>query len=222
MRDSDSADVAPWFGGRAGAAIRAARTKERARPIASRDEACDGSVPRTVTALVALVALAVLIGHSLAAAPGAATSTAACGTERWTVKTLQDRPRLIPTRDTTIAYLTSRPAPSSLPDTRLPSERHIYRVRADVTLVRPEDDSDLHVVLEDATGRTMITESPLPVFVLRERLRSDASRWVLLGRRCESAPVLSSPASPSSTSSTDRPVSRRTRLSCTRYSASAA
>jgi hypothetical protein len=92
---------------------------------------------------------------------GEATSPTACGVERWTVKTLQDRPRLLPVRDTTISFLTSRPAPSSLPDTRLPFERHIYRVRAAVTLVRPEDDSDLHVVIQDAQGRTMITEAPL-------------------------------------------------------------
>ena len=31
-----------------------------------------------------------------------------CGVERWTVKTLQDRPRLLPLRDVTIAYLVSR------------------------------------------------------------------------------------------------------------------
>lgn len=33
---------------------------------------------------------------------------------------------------------------------------------AAVTLVGPEDDSDLHVVIEDGKGRTMITEAPLP------------------------------------------------------------
>jgi hypothetical protein len=65
-------------------------------------------------------------------------------------------------RSTTIAYLTRRPAPNILPDNRLPFERHIFRIRAGVTLVRHEDDSDLHVVIEDARGRTMITEAPLP------------------------------------------------------------
>jgi hypothetical protein len=83
-----------------------------------------------------------------------------CGVERWTVKTLQDRPKLLPVRDTTVAFLTSRPAPSSLPASRLPFERHVYRVPAAVTLVRPEDDGDFHLVLEDAAGRTMIAESP--------------------------------------------------------------
>ena len=85
-----------------------------------------------------------------------------CGTERWTVKTLQDRPKLLPVHTTTIAYLTSLPAPSLLPDTRLPFERHIFRVRARVGLIRLGDDQDFHVVLSDAQGRTMIAESPAP------------------------------------------------------------
>jgi hypothetical protein len=59
-----------------------------------------------------------------------------CGVERWTVKTLQDRPVLIPAQSTTIAFLTSRPAPASLPDTRLPFESHIFTVVARVVLIR--------------------------------------------------------------------------------------
>ena len=110
--------------------------------------------------IVALAALA----SATSAAPAPAPS---CGTERWTVKTLQDRPRLIPVRDTTIAFLASRSAPSSLPDTRLPFERHIFRVRAAVTLVRLEDDSDYHVVIQDTQGQTMITEAPLPACASR-------------------------------------------------------
>jgi hypothetical protein len=84
-----------------------------------------------------------------------------CGVERWTVKTLQDRPVLIPAEPTTIAFLTSRPAPASLPDTRLPFERHIFTVIARVVLIRHESDDDFHVVLTDGK-RTMITESPAP------------------------------------------------------------
>jgi hypothetical protein len=61
-----------------------------------------------------------------------------CGIERWTIKTLQDRPRLLPIRTVTIGYLVSRPKPLSLPPTRLPFERHLFRVTAAVTLVRPE------------------------------------------------------------------------------------
>jgi len=115
-------------------------------------------------------AAALAVAASLTAGPrsplgGSAASAqplrVACGVERWTVKTLQDRPRLLPVRDVTITYLVSRPAPGSLPPTRLPFERNLFRVRAAVVLVRPEDDGDFHVVLSDGT-RTMISEAPLP------------------------------------------------------------
>jgi hypothetical protein len=106
---------------------------------------------------------------SLAAAAASASplrtsrqAAPACGVERWTVKTLMDRPRLLPVKATTIAYLTSRPAPANLPDYRLPFERHIFRVRAHVDLIRMEADEDFHVVLSDSHGRTMIAESPAP------------------------------------------------------------
>jgi hypothetical protein len=85
----------------------------------------------------------------------------ACGSECWTVKTLQDRPRLLPLRRTTVVWLTNRPTPASLPATRLPFERHLYRVVAAVVLVRREADHDLHLVLRDG-DRTMIAEAPDP------------------------------------------------------------
>jgi hypothetical protein len=46
-------------------------------------------------------------------------------------------------------------------DPQTPPERHIYTVTAAVTLVRPEDDGDFHLVLRDAVGRTMIAETPM-------------------------------------------------------------
>jgi hypothetical protein len=98
---------------------------------------------------------------SAAARSSGAVSASTCGVERWTVKTLQDRPRLLPARKTTIHFLITRPAPSHIPDTRLPFERHVYTVVAAVVLVRPEDDSDLHVVLQQG-GNHMISEAPSP------------------------------------------------------------
>jgi hypothetical protein len=93
-----------------------------------------------------------------------------CGVDRWNVKTLQDRPALLPVRTTTIRYLVSRPAPHLLPRTRLPFERHIFRVTASITLFRVEDDGDLHLVLRDPKGLYMIAEAPSPGCVNRSTL----------------------------------------------------
>lgn len=53
------------------------------------------------------------------------------------------------------------PRPSHTPSARLAFERHVYTVIAAVVLVRPEEDSDLHVVLQQR-GNQMITEAPAP------------------------------------------------------------
>jgi hypothetical protein len=92
---------------------------------------------RIAAALLLVAAAAAIAAWALRPSPThAATARIDCGVERWTVKTLGDRPTLIPSRPTTIKYLSTRPAPSPLPWTRLPFERHVYRVTAAVTLVR--------------------------------------------------------------------------------------
>jgi len=97
--------------------------------------------------LVALLS-ALAISAALATHPSNAATASACGGDRWTVKTLQDRPHLLPARTTTIHFLITRPAPSYLPATRLPFEHHVYTVVARVVLIRPEADSDFHVLLQ--------------------------------------------------------------------------
>jgi hypothetical protein len=82
-----------------------------------------------------------------------------CGVERWTIKTLQDRPSLFPARATTVASLVSLPRPLSLPNRRLRFERRILTVTAAVTLVRLEDDLDYHLVLRTGPNH-MIAETP--------------------------------------------------------------
>jgi hypothetical protein len=111
----------------------------------------------------------VLIAASAVIAAGIAASSTAthaglsgaltCGVERWTVKTLQDRPRLLRARATTLAHLDGLPRPAYVPATRLPAERHLYSVVAAVTLVREESDQDLHVVLRSGRGH-LIAEAP--------------------------------------------------------------
>ena len=87
----------------------------------------------------------------------------ACGVERWSVKTLKDRPLLLRARATTVTYLTSLPRPSYLPPSRrLLRERQIFSLIASVTLKRSEDDLDYHLVLRSGS-RTMIAETPSPL-----------------------------------------------------------
>lgn len=97
-----------------------------------------------VRAALSLTAVVIASGFAMhTTQPASAHSL--CGVERWAVKTLQDKPALLPPRTVTLRYLVTRPAPAALGDTRLPFERHVYRVVAAVTLVRAEGDGDLHL-----------------------------------------------------------------------------
>jgi hypothetical protein len=107
----------------------------------------------------AALAVAARLDRPAGRAASSGPAAALCGVERWRPKTLQDRPRLLPARRTTLAYLDSRPEPAHLPYTRLPFERHIFRVTAAVTIKRPEADGDFHLVL--VSGRAhLIAETP--------------------------------------------------------------
>lgn len=75
------------------------------------------------------------------------------------MKTLQDRPHLLPNRLTTVKYLDARRPPSYLPPTRLPFEHHVFTVVARVTFLREEADSDYHLILEQGRYH-MIAEAP--------------------------------------------------------------
>lgn len=111
--------------------------------------------PVTTTATTTTVATTTALP---ATDPAAVVS--GCGVERWTVKTLQDRPILQPARAVTLRYLVTRPRPGNIGDARTPFEHRKFTVTAAVTLVRKEADSDLHLVLS-ANGVRMIAEAPL-------------------------------------------------------------
>jgi hypothetical protein len=115
-------------------------------------------------AIVLLIALVAAAGARVAVPAhqrhAGFSAALACGVERWNIKTLKDRPRLLPARATTVAYLTSLRRPSYLPPRRrLLSERRIYSLIAAVTLDRTEADLDHHLVPLSG-GRTMIAETP--------------------------------------------------------------
>ena len=100
-----------------------------------------------------------------------AVSTGTCDVERWGVKTGTDpdasRVDQAHVSPTSVAYLTSLPAPKPLPaNTRVaPTELTVFSVDATLTVYKLEDDSDYHTVITDNQGRTMITEFADPACV---------------------------------------------------------
>jgi hypothetical protein len=92
----------------------------------------------------------------------------ACGVERWSVKTGTDhdasKVNTKGTIPTTIIHLRSLPAPSSPPlKSRVkPTELSVFQITGTLLRIKQESDSDFHLVIADAGGRTMITEAPAP------------------------------------------------------------
>jgi hypothetical protein len=89
--------------------------------------------------LVAYVAIGARIATSANSHHFRFPAALVCGVEGWNIKTLKDRPLLLPARATTVTNLTNLPRPHYLPARRLLSERRIFSVIATVTLKRPED-----------------------------------------------------------------------------------
>lgn len=99
-----------------------------------------------------------------------AASTGSCGVERWSVKTGTDADiglvNFTPVVQT-ITYLRSLTAPSTLPANNrvTPTETTTFQVDATLTQYKLENDSDYHLVIQDASGNTMIAEIPDPACV---------------------------------------------------------
>jgi hypothetical protein len=112
-----------------------------------------------VLLVAGLAAMATRLAAPTEAHPTKPSRALICGSERWRIKTLQDRPHLISAKPNTVAHLASLPRPKPAPTARSQFERHIYSVDAAVTAVLTEADQDLHVVLEDGPAH-MVAESP--------------------------------------------------------------
>lgn len=146
--------------------------------------------------LVLLVAALALVAARIAA-PSRATHSRGgvlCGVERWSVKTLQDRPRLLRTKPTTVAHLMRLPQPASPSQTPLPFERQVFTLTASATFLREEDDQDLHIVIRSGRAH-MIVEAPnAPICTphataYRKRQMKAARRAVLAHPTCARARV---------------------------------
>jgi len=103
---------------------------------------------------------------SLAAAATASQTTlthSACGTELWDLKTLSDARRALVylrPRPTTVAAINARPMPRRTPTVRSRGfERHVWRLKAQITNYKLEQDGDIHMILFNR-GAYMIAEMP--------------------------------------------------------------
>jgi hypothetical protein len=102
------------------------------------------------------------------AAPASARGTK-CGVERWPIKVGRDNDvRKVDTTPvpSTIAELIALKAPAN-PNRRkktryAPTELKVFTVEATIKVIKPEADSDYHIVISDAEGHTMIVEAPHP------------------------------------------------------------
>jgi hypothetical protein len=113
---------------------------------------------RTKSLMVA--GLAVLAGS--AGTVSAAPRGNPCGSERRTVATLQDQPKLLPVRNATLAQLVVLPKVRQLPQTRLADEHRVYRITGQVTHVQKKAGGDARIVISDGAGRRMIVGAPGP------------------------------------------------------------
>jgi hypothetical protein len=112
-----------------------------------------------VLLVAAVAATAARLAAPTQAHPTKPSRALICGSERWRVKTLQDRPKLYSAKPKTVAWLMGLTRPKPTPKARSTFERHIYSVEAAVTDVLQEADKDLHVVLEEGPAH-MVAESP--------------------------------------------------------------
>lgn len=101
-----------------------------------------------------------------------------CGTERWGVKTASDTDRgLVSTTQhpTTIDALRGVRAPSSLPSNRRvrPTELTEYVIAGTLTDYKLEADGDIHLVITNSAGRTLIAELADPRCVVAARFKTE-------------------------------------------------
>lgn len=112
-----------------------------------------------VLLVAAVAATAARLSGPTQAHPTKPSRALICGSERWRVKTLQDRPTLYSAKPKTLAWLFGLKRPKPAPTDRSNFERHIYSVEATVTEALQEDDQDIHLVLRDGPAH-MVAESP--------------------------------------------------------------
>ncbi len=132
--------------------------------------------------LVIAVAATVATTAEHAETPQAAASER-CGVELWPLKTLSDRQRRVVRLravNTSIAGIVKLRRPRPVPTTRsTPYQRRVWRVTAQITVYKLEEDSEIHLVLF-WRGNYMVAEMPSPTCLPRT---TRARRTIISARR---------------------------------------
>lgn len=126
--------------------------------------------------LIGLLWLAALIWST------PARSQTQCSIERGSVKYLRDAgaAKIVWTPKLAAVSTLSKIPPTALTySVRTPAEMYVYKLRVMFLLLKVESDGDLHVVVGDAYGRTMITEIPSPACVTNVHLPNLAATRAL-------------------------------------------
>src|SRR5690348_5093817 len=101
-----------------------------------------------------------------------------CDVERWAIKTMTDREaasvQLKPVA-VTLAQLASL-RPQRLGARRAGAEKRVVTVEGHIAQVLNESDLDLHVLIFDDAGYTMILECPHPACMSGSRVYAQATR----------------------------------------------
>jgi hypothetical protein len=135
-----------------------------------------------VLVLVNALLAAACAGGGRGAAPELAPQpqTGGCGVERWSVKTLTDpgasQVNLTP-RPATVEDLAALPVPDGFGRDagRLEPELQTYTVSATLVEFKEEADSDIHLIIQGASGQSMIAEIPDPQCAQGSRVLSQIS-----------------------------------------------
>jgi hypothetical protein len=109
--------------------------------------------------LIASLASLALAALHLAAPSEASPVRWVCGGDRWYVRTLQDRPKLLPVHKTTFAQLDRIRRPKSIPLRRMPVERQVVTVDALLAPASIEEAStsgEIRVALYGAGARSHV------------------------------------------------------------------
>jgi hypothetical protein len=138
---------------------------------------------------VVVVAAAAVARAAISSEP-AAFARVNCGGDRLRVRTLSDRPRLLPAQGAAVASLARHARPRRLTARRMAFERHVFRVQAALTLAGARGAANLRLVIRDGSAKmTAGAPSPSCTTSARPTRRRQMKQARAAARPCKNAVV---------------------------------